>query len=358
MTTGSDVQIHIRPYTANDAPGVREVLEATYGAKATPAAVYDWWSLGYAPEAHGFMVAESGGRIVGVQPMELFPYSDGDLALRGGMLTGVAVHPEFQRRGIFMELVQACEAAAWRQGAAFVTTMPNERSRPGFIKMGYVDLGRRRLLMRLLRPGTLGGLKVPVAGHLGGWMAGGLQEIWARTEASPGIRVREVAAPDPGWERLFQGQAARHPGLALSRSGRWLQWRYAMAPPGRQYRCFEAMAKGGDLIGAVVTTQEVRDGVTMAYVMDLAVERPGLTGALMGPVLAALSAGGAHAVTAVVSSPALVEILRSAGFWEVPAWAPLKRFYSVVRFNPDQAVPERWTAIQGWHQSLGDWDNL
>lgn len=63
MTTGSDVQIHLRPYTANDAPGVREVLEATYGAKATPAAVYDWWSLGYAPEAHGFMVAEGSLRL-------------------------------------------------------------------------------------------------------------------------------------------------------------------------------------------------------------------------------------------------------------------------------------------------------
>lgn len=358
MSTGQRAPIRIRPYTPLDHQGVREVLEATYGTKATPAAIYDWWSLGYAPEEHGFMVAESSGGIVGVQPMELFPYTDGGEALLGGMLTGVAVHPEFQRRGIFLDLVQACEAAAWQHGATFVTTMPNERSRPGFLKMGYVDLGRRRLLMRLLQPGALGGRKVPVVGHLGGWMAGGLQGIWARAEASPGIRVREVAAPGPGWERLFQGQAARYPGLLLNRSWRWLQWRYAMAPPGRQYRCFEAVAHGGDLMGAVVTTQEVRDGVTMAYVMDFAAARPGLTGALMGPVLDALSAGGAHAVTAVVSSPALVETLRSAGFWEVPAWAPLKRFYSVVRFNPDQAVPERWMAIQGWHQSLGDWDNL
>lgn len=357
MTTRSYVQIRIRPYTPEDAPGVREVLQATYGNKATPAAVYDWWSLGYAPADHGFMVAEADQRIVGVQPMELFPYADGDTSLLGGMLTGVAVHPDFRRRGIFMGLVQACEAAAWQRGAAFVTTMPNERSQPGFIKMGYVDLGRRRLLMRLLRPGPLGRLKAPVVGHLGGWLAGGLQWIWARMETTPGVSVREVAAPGQGWDGLFQRQATCLPGLGLCRSASWLKWRYAMAP-GRQYRCFEAVTDDGDLVGVVVTTQEVRDAITMAYVMDLAVERPGLAGALMEPVLKALCSAGAHAVSAVVSSPALVETLRMAGLWEVPAWAPLKRFYSVVRFNPDQAVPERWRSIEGWQQTLGDWDNL
>jgi len=137
----------IRSYRAEDAAGVRSVMAASYGPDATPGPIFDWWHFGCPVAASGFLVAEVSGRIVGLQPMELLPYEWAGRRLTGATLTGVVVHPEFRRRGLFSSLVQACEREAWRRGADFVTTMPNDRSRPGFLKLGYRDPGRRQLLV-------------------------------------------------------------------------------------------------------------------------------------------------------------------------------------------------------------------
>ncbi|RKT45582.1 GNAT family N-acetyltransferase [Thiocapsa rosea] len=357
MNAGTLPSYRIRLCEPEDAKGVRDVLEATYGADATSAAIYDWWSLAFSPDAHGFMVAEVRDRIVGVQPMNLFPYVDGPEALLGGMLTGVAVHPDFRRQGIFTGLIEACEAAAWRRGAAFVTTMPNDQSRPGFVKMGYVDLGRRRLLMRLLRPRMTGGERVPLIGHLAGAGAGAVQALMSRSNAAQ-VEVIEVGAPGAEWVAVFEQHARRNPGVRLGRSKRWLDWRYGQVPAGRSYRFFEAHAKDSTCVAVAITTQEMRSSLLMAYLMEIAAVSDEIAGALVKSVAKELGAAGVDALSAVVSSSTQVDLLRRSGLLEVPAWAPLKRFYSVARFNPDLKVPERWKNIGGWQQTLGDWDNL
>ncbi len=348
---------HIRPYTPADARGVRAVIEAAYGESADPEAVYNWWSGGCGVGATGYMVAEVDGQVVGAQPMELFPYLDGPQELLGAVFTGVAVHPGFRRLGIFTALVRACEAEAWRRGAAFVTTMPNERSRPGFIKMGYQDLGRRHLLMRLLRPAALGGAFVPALGQVMGGMAGLGQRLIVRARGTQGISVGEVKAPSEGWAALFQSTAARGGGPWIRRSSEWLRWRY-VGMPLRSYRFFEAHDANSGLVAAAVTTQERRSRLQLAYVMELAAKDDAAAGALLAVVYRALEGDGVHAVAAVVSSPAAVRTLHFAGLARVPSWAPVKRFYSVARFNPDRASPDRWKSIEGWQQTLGDWDSL
>lgn len=358
LTPGdSATSVRIRPYTVADKKAVREVLEMAYGARVDPEPVYDWWSMGYLPDSTGYMVADSDGRVVGAQPMDLFAYVDGTTEMLGGLLTGVAVHPNFGRKGIFTALVAACEAEAWRRGAAFVTTMPNDLSRPGFLKMGYVDLGQRRLLVRLLRPGALGAIHIPLLGYLAGGCAGAVQSLVARPAPMSGVTVREVSGPADSWTRLFERNPVQHPGLWLKRNARWLEWRYAQMPF-RRYRYFEAHTPESGCAGALITTQEVRASTTIAYVMEMAVERDSVVGPLLHGAFTALESDGVHAIAAVVSSATLARSLRAAGFVEIPAWAPIKRFYSVVRFNPELPVPAHWQRIDGWQQTLGDWDSL
>lgn len=340
---------------------MREVLAATYGAEATPSATFDWWSFGCPDATSGFMLAEVAGRVVGVQPLEVFPFTNDGEQLKGGLLTGVAVHPDFRRQGIFSALVKACEQEAWKQGADFVTTMPNERSRPGFLKLGYVDPGRRRLLVRPLAPRALsqGALRLPLLGSTVGWVAELGQALLKPGPQPSGSSVREIGGIPEDVEELNEAHARLFPGLRMQRSRAWWRWRYEQSPL-RRYRFFEARDVGQKSSGVAVVTFETRDKVPVAYLMDVVVRDSGVLSELLGQVFAAAREGGAHVICAVASSSKMVRALRRAGFWLVPQWAPVKRFYTVVRFNPEREarLPVSWRQIGNWYQMLGDWDNL
>jgi len=332
-------------------------MEATYGGEVEPAEVYDWWSFGCPCATSGFMVAESNGSVVGVQPMEIFQYHDRKESFKGGMLTGVAVHPQFRRRGIFSALVKACEQEAWRQGAAFVSTMPNDRSRPGFLKLGYTDLGRRKLLVRLIDPRDMGARSVPLFGRLVGGAAQCIQAALKPTSAEDGIALRQVSSIPPEVADLAHRHEALFPGLRMHRSAEWWRWRFLEAPT-RRYLIYEARTPDGKLIGLGVCTTRWKGRHKVRYLVDLVVTSQRVVRAIVNRLCEDAATEGSHAIAAVVSSVPLAKALVLVGLWSVPAWVPLKRFYSLVRFNPACDVPPTWQHINGWYQTFADWDNL
>ena len=349
--------LRVRPFQPGDAAGVRRVLEATYGEAATPAPAYDWWSFGCPVAVNGGMVAEVDDQIVGVQPMELFPYRDGAVAVTGAMLTGVAVHPDFRRRGVFSALVTACEAEAWRREAAFVTTMPNERSRPGFLKFGYTDLGRRALLVRPVDGMALGGKWMPGLGHLAGAVGSAIQTLVKTIPRTNETSVRKTTTVPAAISTLIARHVRLFPGLLLQRSADWLRWRFLQAPT-RQYQLLEAHDHAGQLIGFAAATLDDREKARRYYLMDLFVAEEKYVADLLHALVGLAQNQKAEAVATVVSSPRFAVVLQRAGFWMVPDWLPLKRFYSVARFNPQHSLSPAWRTLAGWYQTLADWDNL
>lgn len=352
---------HVRPYRSEDAGGLRDVLVATYGEAAPSQATYDWWAFGCPTAESGFMVAESEGTIAGVQPMEMFAFTDGERTSKGGVLTGVAVHPDFRRRGIFSALISACEEEAWRRGCDFVTTMPNERSRPGFLKLDYCDLGRRRFLARAVDGAGLGKM---LAGRMAplGWCAGkaleASQRLFKTGPRGNNAEVREVRSFDDAVDEVDQAHRRLFPGVRIRRDAAWWRWRYEQSPS-RNYRILEARA-GNQLMGIAVTVSEERHGTAITYVMDIAMRDTGSAAALLRAVCASAQEAGAQVVASVVSSREMLTLFRKNGFFAAPLWMPIKRFYSVVRFNParERELPTQWRRIEGWNQTLGDWDNL
>jgi hypothetical protein len=277
--------------------------------------------------------------------------------VKGALLTGVAVHPKFRRRGIFSALVNACEQEAWRQEAAFVATMPNEKSRPGFLKLGYADLGRRQLLMRPLSPASFGGRVFPVLGHLAGSVGGLVQAAAKPLPRGPHASVREIDRTPGDIETLAPAHENRFPGLRIRRTAEWLGWRLTELAP-RHYRQFETRRPDGRLAGFAAITLDERDAMKVCYLLDLLVEDETTIPTLLATICNAARAEKAEALATVVSGGPLAKCLRRAGMWAVPEWLPLKKFYSVARFNPRMDLPARWRRLAGWYQTLADWDNL
>lgn len=326
--------LHVRPIRDQDWPGIQEVQSATYGEDAMSPEVYQWWSKGLSSGQRGGVVAVSGERIVGVQPMEYFQYIGGETPYTGGMLTGVAVHPVFRRQGIFTKMIDACEQDAWSTGAEFIVTLPNDRSKPGFVKRGYVDLGRRTLLLAPLI-------------------------ISGRSEKSTNGFFREVEELSPDWENLFLNDAFKGGNLRLERTGEWLNWRYHQKPNlSCPYRFFEFRSDTETLEAALVTVKDNRKRLSVVYVMDMACRTHDSMIQLLGQVSKALRNEGECISGAVVSSDDAISILKKSGFRVVPPWLPLKQFHTVAKFNPDFLVPSHYREISEWDFSLGDWDNL
>lgn len=357
MTITTSRGLTVRAYEPADAPGIRAVLEATYPGNERELALGEWWSFGCPDARSGYQVAECDGRIVGLQPMAIFNYRDAGRMVKGAVLSGVAVHPDYRRRGIFSALLDACEREAWNRDAAFVTSMPNERSLPGFARAGYTDLGRRSLLVHPLRSVALGGTLLPVAGHLAGTVVAALRHLTISSANAAPFTVRPARRFPADLGKLAQAVDQPGHGLGIHRSHAWLSWRY-LAAPGRTYDLTEAREPGGRLAGLAVTTTEDRGRLRLAYVMDLLSVGATATASLLASLFARLRDDGVHAVVTVLGGA----ISRATGirhaFWKIPGWAPVKRFHTVARFHPDAAVPSRWQSLDGWHVTLGDWDNL
>lgn len=319
----------VRLYRSSDWPDVVSLLTACYGESATHASLYERWNLKCPAAGSAFSVVEVDGRVVGAQPMLLHEWRDGATSVRGGVLTGVVVHPSHRRQGLFSALVQGCLREAWTQGATFVLTMPNERSRPGFLRMGWTELGDRSVLARPLRPLPKGGGAIRSADDVS----------------------REVAELQARHQMAF-------PGVAVSRTPEWWRWRFA-GSAGRSYIQVLARDPQGSLEAIAVGTIRASRGIAIGYLVDFLAASPKALATVCSGLSAELARAGALGAVSVVSSPEVQRALRECGFVRVPRLMPIKRFRTVVRFRPCAADAEaRLGRLAAWNLTLGDWDNI
>ena len=68
--------------------------------------------------------------------------------MRAVRAVDTATHPDFRGQGVFSALTLGALEELRSDGVAFVFNTPNERSRPGYLKMGWQPVGQVRVLAR------------------------------------------------------------------------------------------------------------------------------------------------------------------------------------------------------------------
>jgi len=204
----------IRPATPDDRPEVLRLLERSMGRPHDPrfARLFAWKHdenpFGPSPA----WVAVDGDRIVGLRVFMRWEFVRDGRVLRAVRAVDTATDPEYQSRGLFRALTEHALDEMLADGVDFVFNTPNSQSLPGYLKMGWREVGRLPASFRP-RVGSLPRLaraRVP-ADH------------WSL----PLDAGRPVEAVLPELARLVGTEPSESRRLTTHRSAAYLEWRFA-----------------------------------------------------------------------------------------------------------------------------------
>jgi len=95
------------------------------------------------------MVAETSGGLVAVRPFMRWRFRRGDETLTAVRAVDTATHPDARGQGLFRTLTETGLEVLRDEGAGIVFNTPNDKSRPGYLKMGWHEAGHIPLGIRL-----------------------------------------------------------------------------------------------------------------------------------------------------------------------------------------------------------------
>jgi GNAT superfamily N-acetyltransferase len=188
-----------------------------------PAAFFSWKHdenpFGPSP----MWVAEDDDDLVGFRTFLRWEFVDPDGAERRAVrAVDTATHPDHQGKGIFTRLTLGAIDALRAEGVDFVFNTPNDKSRPGYLKMGWEQLGRVPIGVRPSGPTAMVAMarsREPA-------------EKWSQPTTA-GVDAREAFADPASVSAALE--AARpvdgHPGARRTRrTPAFLRWRYGFEP--------------------------------------------------------------------------------------------------------------------------------
>ena len=142
--------MYIREATEEDIPQIVNLLKISLGESLMPKSEAFWrWKhidnpFGKSP----VLLAFEGDLLVGVRAFMRWEWRMGDTIFKSVRAVDTATHPEYQGKGIFkkltLRLVEMCE----QEGIHFIFNTPNSKSMPGYLKMGWENMGKLSIRVR------------------------------------------------------------------------------------------------------------------------------------------------------------------------------------------------------------------
>lgn len=247
-SSGMADPIRIRPAVPGDRDRVRELMKVSLGEGVIPRTDAFWcWKHERNPFGESpVLVAEAEGQLVGLRAfMRWTWWSDGG-SVSAVRAVDTATHPDWQGKGIFKRLTTSLRDAVKEEGVGLVYNTPNTQSRPGYLKMGWVTVGRPTIWVRPRRPARL--LRAIAVGRSGG-SEGPPPPVDAPSAA-------DVLARPTVRQWIDRAADAPESRLHTRRTAGYLEWRYAAIPDFR----YAALTSGDGEAGAIVLLRSRKRG--------------------------------------------------------------------------------------------------
>jgi hypothetical protein len=216
--------VTIRPYRDEDERSVLDLLATALGPgpAGVRSAEFFRWKHQRNPFGRSLMlVGEDEGRIVGLRAFMRWRFRSGEKIIDAVRAVDTATHPRDQGRGVFTLLtVEGLKMA--EEVAALVFNTPNEKSLPGYLKMGWQVVGRVPFSVRVRRPLSF------VAGMRRSTVPGPMP---GPPPVIDGETAGEALRDESAVTGLLSEANADPRRLRTQRDHTYLQWRYGQGSP-------------------------------------------------------------------------------------------------------------------------------
>jgi GNAT superfamily N-acetyltransferase len=337
VKAGVGTAIEIRPYRGADEAGVLELLEASLGGAPSGSWGPDFFRWKHLDNPYGkslMLVAEQGGRIIGLRAFLRWRFRAGTRTLQAVRAVDTATHPDFQGRGVFSRLTREA-LDVLRDEVDLVFNTPNEKSLQGYLKMGWSVVGRIPVSIRVRHP-------IRLARHVHSLAAPAVLDRGVVLDAAPASQVLWDHQP---LEALLARAGIPEPRIHTESDLKYLRWRYGQAP--LDYRAVEER-QGDRILGAAIFRVRRRGALVETAVGEL-LAAPGDGQTARRLLRRVIAAAPADYVTCLFPrGSAVAGAARRSGFLRPPRGVTF-----VV--NPLRSdMPPDPTELRSWALSLGD----
>jgi GNAT superfamily N-acetyltransferase len=255
-TTAVEKDVTIRLASVSDRPSVLRLLEASLGWGSDERyAEFFAWKHEQSPfgPSPAWVAMDGDGQLLGFRTFLRWEFECDSGLVRAARAVDTATRPDVQRRGVFSRLTRTAIEALRSDGVAFVFNTPNQQSLPGYIRMGWQQVGRLPVGARAVSVGRwarIARARCPA-------------ERWSLPSRG-GVPASDALADRAPLERLLANLDDAK-GLRTRMTVEFLRWRYGL--PALQYRIVTAGPTMED--GAAVFRLRRRGRAVEAVICDL-----------------------------------------------------------------------------------------
>lgn len=349
--------ITYRQFQESDAESTLELFAVAFGK---PRDVQQWrWEYLSGPEKSCIVVAEADNKIVGHYAILPRSYRIGDEVLTIGLVVDVVTHPDYGRRGIFVQSASKAFEVAKNAGISLLVGFPNEAAIRGHRKAGWDEVGTIRVLARPLRASAITKslrMSSRVFEMIVDIALDALAKI-STTDHDSRIQVSQVAADDlPGlggeYMELLDDSLAKS-SISNSRNPEWLAWRLS-DPVGSHNVLVARNTRTRQIVGCCILNVKEYKHLLVGAIMDLIVRD---SHAEVGKLLLAEAIKRARSrgceLLLAMQSPAGVS---NPAFMSKMVVPTPRRLQFIVRNTDGSPLKPRYARIENWHIQLIDHD--
>lgn len=226
--------MEIRPALFADIRSIVDLLRISLGESLTPKSE-NYWRWKHIDNPFGpspVLLAIENSELVGIRAFMRWTWAANDRIIQSVRAVDTATHPAFQGKGIFSKLTLNLLDTCRKDGIDIVFNTPNEKSRPGYLKMGWAEAGRLPVKIRVLRP-------LSIASSI-------IHNRKTTAVYRTSNEETNYFLNHPGLRRLLELNAQNASAYQTMYSAEFLRWRYSHVPVA-EYR-----------IGAIGNDAEIR----------------------------------------------------------------------------------------------------
>jgi GNAT superfamily N-acetyltransferase len=227
--------MEIREALERDIPAIVDLLKSSLGEGLMPKSERYWrWKhldnpFGRSP----VLLCLEDGKLIGVRAFMRWEWRNHGQIYRALRAVDTATHPEHQGKGIFKKLTLSLVDNCRQHGDHLIFNTPNQQSRPGYLKMGWLEAGRLPIRVNLVRPFSM--------------LYNYVSKKTKENHPAGGI---DYYLEHPGLESLLEQHCQQTKTIVTSVSPDYLKWRYLKVPVASYVAT--GVERGNELTGLII----------------------------------------------------------------------------------------------------------